>query len=138
MSINSTVDIAVKFIECINRRNFDGLGELMSPAHRLVSDSGEIKEGQELSLKTLRDYTCRWPDFQIHIGEIFMNDEYIIIVARTTGSCDQKPPSEEIRQRRLYRLLIRDGKTREFQYAMEDNNQRREEFRITADKRITT
>ena len=65
MNQTNTVDIAVKFIEKINRRDFDGLLEKMSPEHKSVDETGGITKGKEKAMSMIADYIKQRPDFQV-------------------------------------------------------------------------
>lgn len=53
MNHENTVDVAVKFIEKINRRDFDGLLGIISPDHKAFDEGGEVTAGSEKAMKIL-------------------------------------------------------------------------------------
>ena len=61
----------------------------------------------------------------------------VVIVGRTTGSCEQVPKGEEIRQRRLYVAKVVDGLMSEFRHIAVDTGAARQELGITEETRIT-
>jgi hypothetical protein len=84
------------------------------------------------------DYVSSWPDFQIHISDAYANGEVVILVARTTGSCDRLSRGEEIRGRRIYSAKVVNGRVDEFRYTEEDTPKQREALGVTSASRITS
>jgi hypothetical protein len=137
MKTANPVEIAICFIEKINRRDFDGIGELMSPDHKAMDAKGEANQGRERAKSIIADYTRKYPDFQIHINEIFHKEGTVIIVGRTTGSCAGINRDVEIKDRLLYIIKVKNGLATEFQYAMDDTPEKRTELGVDKAARIT-
>jgi hypothetical protein len=131
------VDVAVRFIESINRRDFDHLHELMDHDHQMIDHGGGVHEGRGVAIDMIREYTERWPGFQIHISDIYLTDHVVVIVGRTTGSCADKTPGEEIRERLIYVIRIEGGFAASFRYALPDTESMRKELGVHDANRIT-
>jgi hypothetical protein len=85
------VDTALKFIECINRGDVDGLAELMTAEHVFIDLSGEKHVGREAMKAGWESYTTMCPDYMIHISEIHQRGARVMLVGRTTGSHLKQP-----------------------------------------------
>ena len=137
MNQKDTVDAAVTFIEKINRRDFNGLLKVMSPDHKAFDEAGQVTAGSEKASKMIADYITQWPDFQIHINDVYFNNENVIIIGRTTGSCAETSCGTEIRKRLIYVLKVKNGLVVEFRYALTDNNKNRSDLGINSAIKIT-
>lgn len=137
MNQQNTVDIAVTFIEKINRRDFNGLLDTMSSDHKSFDEEGKVTAGSEKAMKMIADYITQWPDFQIHINDIYVNNENVIIIARTTGSCAETSCGTEIRKRLMYVLKVENGVVAEFHYAITDDDKTRGNLGIDSAIKIT-
>jgi ketosteroid isomerase-like protein len=137
MDLRNPVDVAICFVEKINRRDFDGLAELMAPDHTALDAEGEANKGRDVARSMIADYTQKFPEFQIHINDIFQKEGTVIIVGRTTGSCAGTSRDVEIKDRLLYVIKVENGLAIEFQYAMEDTEEKRAELGLGDATRIT-
>jgi hypothetical protein len=136
MDRDSLVSLAVTFVERLNRREFDGLLKLMPPDHRLFPGGGEIITGREKAREALSGYVSSWPDFQIHIADVYLVDDSVVMIGRTTGSCTDTPKGVEIRERRIYVAKIEDGRVAEFHH-LDDTDQIRKELGVSPERKIT-
>lgn len=137
MGSKNPADIAIEFIEKINRRDFNGLLNIMSPKHMAVDAKGDGATGKENAMKMIRDYTIEWPDFQIYINDIYVDQDNVIIIGRTTGSCADTARAAEIKDRLIYALKVGDEFINEFRYALEDNEKNRRELNLNSAEKIT-
>lgn len=137
MSSDSAVDIAIEFVEQLNRRDFGGLVDLMASDFQLFPGGEEVISGREKARDALAGYVSSWPDFQIHVSDVHLIENVVVIVGRTTGSCEQVPKGDEIRQRRLYVAKVENGLVTEFRHLPEDTDAIRKELGMSSDTRIT-
>ena len=137
MSSVSPVDLGIEFVERLNRRDFDGLVGIMAPDFRLRPGGDEIIDGPLEAKEALVDYTEAWPEFQIHISDVHLVDDAVVMIGRTTGSCEQMPKGDEIRERRLYVAKVEDGRVSEFRHIAQDTDAARKELGIGPQTRIT-
>ncbi len=137
MGNKNPADTAIEFVEKINRRDFHGILNMMSAQHKAVDEKGQGATGQENAAKMIRDYTVQWPDFQIYINDVYVNNETVIIIGRTTGSCAETTRGTEIKNKLLYALRVEDGLVAEFRYALEYNDKNRNELGLSSATRIT-
>jgi limonene-1,2-epoxide hydrolase len=137
MNTNDPVDVVVQFIESINRRDFESLRELMAHDHEMIDENGNVHKGKDVSIAMIREYTEKWPDFQIHICGIHLTQDAVVVIGRTTGSCADRTPGEEIRDRLIYAFGIRGGFVSSFRYALADTQATRRELDLGDANRIT-
>ena len=137
MPLERPVNLAIEYVERLNRRDFTGLAEVMSPDHRLLPGGKDVVLGRAAACKSLSGYVSSWPEFQIHVSDVYLIGNTVALVARTTGSCAQLTREEEIRDRRLYGAKVVNGLVEEFRYYEEDTPQLREALGVTSASRIT-
>jgi hypothetical protein len=137
MDKRNAVDIAVEFIEKINRRDFNGLAQIMAVQHRSVDEKGEAMTGRDNAAKMINEYISQWPDFQIHINDIYTKDSTVIIIGRTTGSCAETTRGTEIRSKLIYMLKIEGESVIEFKYAIKDTEENRKTLGMDTAEKIT-
>ena len=87
MPLERPVNLAIEYVERLNRRDFTGLAEVMSPDHRLLPGGKDVVLGRAAACKSLSGYVSSWPEFQIHISDVYLIGNTVALVARTTGSC---------------------------------------------------
>lgn len=136
MDNETQFDIAFRFVECINRLDIDGLAELMTKDHLFSDLAGDIELGKIKMLNAWRDYMSRFPEYMIHISEVFEVDDEIILVGRTTGSHLQIPRREEFTGGTIIWVAkIRGDKVTEWQLYY-DTPENKAELNMTEKSRI--
>jgi ketosteroid isomerase-like protein len=90
------VDIALRFVEQINRQNLPGLADLMTEDHTFIDLGGNVQRGREMMRQGWASYFDQCPDYMIHVAEIYRVGDTVILVGRTTGSHTRQPRHEEI------------------------------------------
>ncbi|MCD6328447.1 nuclear transport factor 2 family protein [bacterium] len=131
------IDLAIEFVERLNRRDFDGLIRIMAPNFRLGPGVDEIIDGPDESREALVGYTSAWPDFQIHISDVHVTGDTVVMVGRSTGSCENVPRGDEIREKRLYVAKMEGALVSEFRHIAEDTEAAREELGVGPNTRVT-
>ena len=127
MGQHNTADIAIKFIEKLNRRDFDGLSAYMSVDHKAIDESGGVTDGKQSAVKVISGYIKDRPNFQIHVNDVYVKGDEVMVVGRTTGSCTETSYDVEIKEKLVYRFKVEDDLISEFQYALKfDDNARRD------------
>ena len=136
MSSESAVGLAITYVERVNRRDYDGLVELMPEDHRL--DSGRtVYVGPRQAREAWSEYLLDWPDFQIHVSDVHVMGGTVFIVARTTGSCSRRPREIEIRERTIYEAKIEGGLVAGFRLCGRDTDDLRKSLGMTTETRYT-
>ena len=107
MTKGSGIDLAIQLVERINRRDVEGLVGLMSDDVTYVTAETEAVGGENVGA-SVADYLLTWPEFMVHIAEIYDAEDTVVLVVRTTGSHAGLQRQEEIRRTRLYAIHIAD------------------------------
>lgn len=105
----SAVDVAFRFVECINRQDLDALTGLMSANHKFVDLSGSVEKGQERMREGWAEYFRLCPAYMIHVGQVYQVGDSIVLVGRTTGSHLGLPRLEEFRDPVIWTARVADG-----------------------------
>ncbi len=137
MGNDNAADTAIEFIEKINRRDFKGLGALMTPDFLCITEGDGEARGRTPATVGIKQYTLDWPDFQIYISDVYVDGGTVSIVGRTTGSCDEDQRGTEIRRRRLYQVTVENGLATSFRFVLPDTETNRTELGMLGAKRIT-
>jgi hypothetical protein len=106
---DAMIDVALRFVERINRRDLDGLTELMTPAHRFVDLAGDVDVGRERMQQGWAEYFRLCPDYMIHISRISVQGNVVALAGRTTGSHLGLPRAEEFHDEPVIWLARIDG-----------------------------
>ena len=69
----------------------------MSEDHRFVDLAGDAEYGRETMRQGWATYMNAFPQYMIHIGELFVVEDEVLMVGRTTGSHLGLPRLEEFR-----------------------------------------
>ncbi len=136
MGVNEPVSVAIEFVERLNRRDFEALARLMSSDHHLFPGGDHVIAGRENARASLSEYAASWPDFQIHIAEIYLAGETVVMVGRTTGSCAGLSRESEICETRIYAARVADGRVTEFRH-LDDTPETRGVLGLAAARKIT-
>jgi hypothetical protein len=96
------LEVALKFVECINRQDLDALSEMLTDDHRFRDLAGDEEQGKMNLAKGWGDYFSISPTYLIHVAELYLSGEQVVILGRTTGSHTQQPRQEEIRDTLLW------------------------------------
>lgn len=102
MTLQHPVDIALRFVEQINRQNLPGLVDLMTEDHTFIDLGGNIQRGREMMRQGWASYFDLCPDYMIHVAEVYLAGENVVLLGRTTGSHTRQPRYEEICQTLLW------------------------------------
>jgi hypothetical protein len=137
MTSKRPVNLAIEYVEWLNRRNSSGLAEIKSPDHRLLPAGKDVLQGRAAASESLSGYVSSWPEFQIHISDVDLDGNTVALVARTTGSCVRLSRGEEVRDRRLYVAKDANGLVAEFRVYGEDTPPLREALGVTSVTKIT-
>ena len=93
----------LKFVECINAGDDEGLMKLQTDDFTFIDMSGNVFTGRQ----SWDDYFTSNPDYKIHVDRIVSGGDGIAIMGRTTGS--HVAPEVEEHEAVLWTAEIRDG-----------------------------
>jgi hypothetical protein len=109
---SDAVDAVVAFIDCINRGDVDGLGQLMTEDHALeVFDEPPLR-GREQNVDAWRGYATSFPNYVIHPHQIVAERERVAVLGHTTGSHLGLPDDEECTLTLIWLADVEDGRLR--------------------------
>jgi ketosteroid isomerase-like protein len=115
VTLNHPVDIALRFVEQINRQNLSGLVDLMTEDHTFIDLGGDIQRGREMMRRNWAAYFSLCPDYMIHVAEVYQVGDNVILIGRTTGSHTRQPRHEEIRQTLIWGTAVTAGRVARWQ-----------------------
>ena len=100
------------FVDCVNRRDVDGLGRLMSEDHVLrVLDEHPVA-GRAANLDGWRAYLATAPRYAIHPRSVARSGGTVAILGHTTGSHLGLPAEEERRHTLTWVAEVEGGRLR--------------------------
>jgi ketosteroid isomerase-like protein len=78
--------IAVRFNENINRRDLDGLADLMSEDHRFVDSEGDVLEGKAACVAAWRGFFAAFPDYRNVFDQLSASTRVVTILGHSECS----------------------------------------------------
>lgn len=135
MAPETALDTAFRFVECINRRDLDGLTALISGDHVFIDLGGEEHRGKNSMIEGWRSYFTQFPEYMIHLAEAFILNETVVLVGRTTGSHTGQPRAEEFRGTVIWVAETHQGQVQTWQI-LDDTPENRAELGLKASQRI--
>jgi SnoaL-like domain len=119
------VAVVVSFIDCINRRDVDALGGLMTDDHALeVFDEAPLV-GRVANIEAWRGYTDSYPAYVIHPHRISDLGATVAILGHTTGSHLGLPEAEERRLTLIWVADVVDGAVQSWTLIEDNTGNRR-------------
>ena len=126
-----SVAVAVRFIDCVNRNDLDGLVATMTDDHRLEIFDEEPLIGKDANAAAWRGYFENFPNYVIYPHRIVeVNDTLVAIIGHTTGSHLGLPDDEESRETLIWLAETRSGRLRVWSL-MEDTPESRRRLTLT-------
>ena len=117
----------VKFIECINRGDVDGLSALMTDDHALqVLDEAPLV-GRAANDEAWRGYAAAFPNYVIYPHEFSNRGDEVAVLGHTTGSHLGLPDYEEQKLTVIWIARVEDARLSLWQI-VEDDAPRRQEW----------
>jgi len=77
---------ALKFNECINRQDLDGLARLMSDDHTFVDSGGDAVTGKEQMRAAWRGFFKAYPDYKNIFDRVEWRQNLVVMLGRSTCS----------------------------------------------------
>ena len=108
MSVPDPAEIALKFVDCINRQDVEGLGALMTGDHTFVGyERGDRAQGREVMARGFAEYFAAFPGYRINVSKVLRSGDDIAIIGTTTGS--HVAPELEARETLIWTARIEHG-----------------------------
>lgn len=83
----AAIDVALEFVDRINRRNVDLLCELMTEDHRFVDSDGTVPVTDRESMREgWRGYYAMVPDYRIDIEETIGSGDVVVLLGIASGT----------------------------------------------------
>lgn len=83
----AAVDVALEFVDRINRRDVDLLCELMTEDHRFVDSDGTVAVTDRESMREgWRGYYAMVPDYRIDIEETIGSGDVVVLLGIASGT----------------------------------------------------
>jgi ketosteroid isomerase-like protein len=121
----------IGFIDCINRGDVDGLGELMTDDHELVVFGEEPIRGRVRNTQAWAGYAAAYPHYVIYPSVVAEpHDGCVAVLGHTTGSHLGLPDHEERALSVIWFAEVQDGQLRSWRL-LEDTPARRAELGLT-------
>jgi len=118
-------DAVMSFVDCINRRDVDGLGRLMAEDHTLkVFDEAPLA-GRHANIAAWRGYAGAFPHYRIYPDQVSEDEDRVAVLGHTTGSHLGLPDDEERRMTLIWVAEVVDGALRSWTL-VEDSLESRE------------
>jgi hypothetical protein len=125
------VAVAVRFIDCVNRSDLDGLVATMTGDHRLEIFDEEPLVGREANAAAWRGYFDSFPNYVIYPHRIVeVTDAAIAILGHTTGSHLSLADDEEAQETLVWLAETHSGQVRAWTL-LEDTSECRERLFLT-------
>jgi ketosteroid isomerase-like protein len=76
----------LKFNECINNRDIEGLSKLMTEDHVFIDSSDDIHRGKESLIKGWADFFNQYPDYLNHFSVVESRGDLVLVIGQSTCS----------------------------------------------------
>lgn len=83
---NPPASAAVRFNDCINDRDVDGLADLMTDDHTFIDTEGGTVTGKQAALEAWRGFFAAFPDYRNVFTSVAARGEIITIVGHSVCS----------------------------------------------------
>jgi len=80
MSSPDLKSIALRFNDCINNRNLDGLADLMTDDHKFIDSAENAINGKGICLDAWRGFFSGFPDYK-NVFESVTSDSDVVLMA---------------------------------------------------------
>jgi hypothetical protein len=107
---NDATEAVARFIDCINRRNVDGLGDSMTDDHALHVFDEPPLVGRTANLEAWRGYLTSFPEYVIHAHAFAAVLDRVAVLGHTTGSHLGLPDDDERALTLIWVATVTDGR----------------------------
>jgi SnoaL-like domain len=121
------VRVVLSFIDCINQRDVQGLGRLMTDDHELTVFDEAALIGREANLAAWRGYVESYPAYVISPHRLAERAGVVAVLGHTTGSHLGLPDDQEIQLTLLWVAEVVDGALHSWRL-LEDTPDNRQRF----------
>jgi uncharacterized protein (TIGR02246 family) len=119
-------EIALNFVDCINRQDVEGLAALMTEDHTFIGyERGDRAQGREVMARGFAGYFAAFPDYRIQVSKVLRSGDDIAIIGTTTGS--HVAPELEARETLIWTARFEGGLVAEWRIYTDLNQIQAEE-----------
>jgi hypothetical protein len=115
----------ISFVDCINRRDLDGLARLMADDHRLEIFDEAPLVGRDANVKAWAGYFGGFPNYVVHPRRLAARGGQVAILGHTTGSHLGLPDEEESKQTLIWIGDVTEGRLSVWRLAGDTPDHRR-------------
>jgi limonene-1,2-epoxide hydrolase len=123
------VRVVLRFIDCINQGDVQGLGRLITDDHQLKVFDEAALVGREANLAAWRGYVESYPAYVIYPHRIAERAGVVAVLGHTTGSHLGLPDEEESQLTLIWLAEVVDGALHSWRL-IEDTPDNRQQFRL--------
>jgi len=136
MTVENPIDVALRFVEHINRQDLQSLVESMTEEHTFIDLAGDVHRGRETMQEGWAQYFSMCPEYMIHVSEVYISGRDVILVGRTTGSHLQQPRHIEIQDTIIWIARVENDQVAEWKLYY-DSQENREALGANPETKIT-
>ena len=85
-SERAPLEIALEFVDRINRRSPDAIAELMTDNHLFVDSLGEARSGRVRMRNSWARYLSMFPDYAVEVERTFTGGNVVVLLGRAGGT----------------------------------------------------
>ncbi len=89
MNISDPTLIALRFNECINNQNLDGLARLMPDDHAFVDRDGSVRQPKVIMVDNWREFFRMFPDYKNTFSRVESREDYVVMLGYAYWSADE-------------------------------------------------
>ena len=115
--MKNTTDVALEFVDRINRHDVAGLAALMTEDHRFVDGLGQEVQGREQMEKGWLGYLAWFPDYSIKVDDVLSQGDVVALFGTAQGTyLTKENPSVETHWQipAAWKAVVRDGRVAEW------------------------
>jgi ketosteroid isomerase-like protein len=121
--------VALRFVDCINRGDVDGLAALMTDDHEVRTFDEPPLIGRSSVAEAWRDYANASPRYRIYPRRVAVQGNRVAILGHTTGSHLDLPDEEESQETLIWLARVADDRVASWTL-VEDTPERRRELSL--------
>jgi ketosteroid isomerase-like protein len=114
----AAIDVALKFVDRINRRDVDLLCELMTEDHRFIDSDGTVPVTDRDSMREgWRDYFAMVPDYRIDVEETVGSGDVVVLLGIASGTYavdGELEPQNRWETPAAWKAVVRDDRVAEW------------------------
>lgn len=135
MTLPKPAQVTLRFVDCINTRDLEGLTALMTEQHTFVDLAGDVQRGRAVMQAGWQSYFSSFPDYRIYLARIFVTDDTVTLIGRTTGSHLGLPDEIEFQDPLIWVARVEGERVAEWRL-YPDTPENRKELGVTPEREV--